>query len=94
MPQYGIPIMFDVNAATEADAARMVVQMLTEARLMTRKGREALVCIESWWAIQREHKFADRNDNAPGAVVFEADTSHLRGGQLHEYINKALGYED
>lgn len=70
MPEYLIPVVFDVNAATESEAARMLADYL--ALRFTPTGEFPERGIESWFFPKREHKSIDRNDR-PAYSLEEVD---------------------
>lgn len=79
MPEYSIPIMFDVEAPDRDTAGRDLVRALADALLIgafrSPFARSEQGVIESWWTIEAQDKKHDGNDNDAGHVEFE----HRRG---------------
>lgn len=68
MNEYRIPVVFDVNARSEEQAARIVADWLAER--FTPTGEFPDRGVESWFLPLARHKRIDRNDR-PAYVLEE-----------------------
>lgn len=70
MPEYILPVAFDVVAESEEAAARMLADYL--ASVFTPTGEFPERGIESWFYPLARHKAVDRNDR-PAYVFYPVD---------------------
>ena len=61
--EYMIPVVFDVNAPTEEEAAQILVDhLVAHLKGAMPTGEFPEQGIEAWWLPQAEHKHIDGND--------------------------------
>ncbi|MFE5309899.1 hypothetical protein [Isoptericola sp. NPDC056605] len=74
--EHMIPVLFDVNAPTEEEAAQILVDhLVAHLRGAVPTGEFPEQGIEAWWLPQAEHKHIDGNDRDALHLV-EQPTTH------------------
>lgn len=87
--EYLIPVVFDVNADTEGDAARFLADRLAETVNPVLDS-----AVESWWYPLAEHKHIDRNDRDPYLLVPDNGTTPRAGSNTSPTLHAPTPTQD
>jgi hypothetical protein len=87
--EFGVPVVFDVDAADRGQAAGVLCTVLALADLVGKGVRlrrpELHGRVESWWFPEAEDKAFDGNDNAAMTLVHDS-------GKLQQQVDRTLDY--